>query len=299
MLPCFWLLSLPRDGAEVYLVYMCMLLIGRDVHPEYKLIVAANRDEKYQRPTAAAHWWPGDPAVLAGSDLTAGGTWLGITKSGRFAALTNYWGDAEQRPDAPSRGGLVTGFLLSSVPAPEYFHHEGPAHGKNGPARGNQGPAHGKKSPAPARLYNGFNLVMGDVDSLWYYSNVDETPSHEIERGIHVVSNDLLDTPWPKARAAHAGLQQLIDSGRVSPYSLLKLLNSTVDRQRQQDPSTLSAAALEIAKSSIKIDFPRFGTRSSTVLLVDRANRVRFIERTYYPFRVNDFSFTLRGGAGK
>ncbi|MCF7948091.1 MAG: NRDE family protein [Spirochaetia bacterium] len=249
---------------------MCMLLIGRDVHPDYKLIVAANRDEEYRRPTAAAHWWPGSSSILAGSDLSAGGTWLGITKSGRFAALTNYWGGTEQRPEAPSRGGLVSGFLRSSVPAPEYFHQ-----------------------PTPDGLYNGFNLVMGNVDSLWYYSNADESQPREIERGIHVLSNDLLDVPWPKARTAHAGLQQLIDSGRVDPYSLLELLGSAVDEKRQQDPTIPRSAALELAKASIKIEFPRYGTRSSTVLLVDRVNRVRFIEKTFYPNRVNDFSFTL------
>ena len=235
--------------------------------------------------------------MLAGSDLSAGGTWLGITKGGRFAALTNYWGDTEQRPDAPSRGGLVSGFLRSSVAAPDYFHQRVPRESFGGLAGGET--AGLNEGPAPAHLYNGFNLVMGDVDSLWYYSNVDETPSREIDRGIHVVSNDLLDAPWPKARTAHMGLQELIDSGRVCPYSLLELLNSAVDEQRQRDPSTLPSAALEIAKSSIKIEFPRFGTRSSTVLLVDRANRVRFIERTYYPYRVNDFSFTLRGRSDK
>ncbi|MDZ7795450.1 MAG: NRDE family protein [Spirochaetia bacterium] len=206
--------SLPKGGGAVYLVYMCMLLIGRDVHPEYKLIVAANRDEKYQRPTAAAHWWPGDPVVLAGSDLSAGGTWLGITKSGRFAALTNYWGDTEQRPDAPSRGGLVSGFLGSSVPAPEYFHQRVPRESFGGPAGGETSGL--RDGPAPARRYNGFNLVMGSVDSLWYYSNVDETPPCEIDRGIHVLSNDLFDAPWPKARTAHAGVQELIASGRVN-----------------------------------------------------------------------------------
>jgi len=254
-----------------------MLLIARDVHPEYKLIVAANRDEEYRRPTAAAHWWPGAPSILAGSDLSAGGTWLGIRKNGRFAALTNYWGGAEPRPEAPSRGGLVSGFLSSSAPAPEYFN---------------------RPTPVPADLYNGFNLVMGSVDSLWYYSNADESQPQEIERGIHVLSNDLLDTPWPKARTAHAGLQELNDSGRVHPYSLLELLNSAVDEKRQQDPSIPRSASLEIAKASIKIEFPRFGTRSSTVLLVDRVNRVRFLERTFYPSRVNDFSFTLTRSQG-
>ena len=270
---------------------MCMLLIGREVHPEYKLIVAANRDEEYRRPTAAAHWWQGAPSILAGSDLSAGGTWLGITKSGRFAALTNYWGNTEQRPDAPSRGGLVSGFLRSPVPAPEYFQQRVSRESSGGLAGGETAGLHDR--PAPAQHYNGFNLIMGSVDRLWFYSNADESQPREIERGIHVISNDLLDAPWPKARTAHAGLQELIDSGRVGPYSLLELLNSAVDEQRQQDPSITRSEALEIAKASIKVEFPRFGTRSSTVLLVDRGNRVRCIERTYYPSRVNDFSFTL------
>lgn len=268
-----------------------MLLIGQDVHPEYKLIIAANRDEDVRRPTEEAHWWNEPARILAGRDVTAGGTWLGISRQGRLAALTNYWGDMPTRPNAPSRGGLVSGFLRSTLSAPDYvrrLEELGERHA--GAALGSR--------------YNGFNLIMGSVDELWYYTNAENVKSagpgfrppavgeaQRLKPGIHTLSNAVLNSPWPKAEQAAAMLRDLIRSGRLGPHTLMDLLTTSEDEDLQRNPLLTREQARELAKSSIRIRFPRFSTRSSTVVLVDRSNRVRFIERTYSPARVSDFSF--------
>ncbi len=290
-------LGLPRAGVVHYALGMCMLLIGQDVHPEYKLIIAANRDEDVRRPTEEAHWWNEPARILAGRDVTAGGTWLGINRQGRLAALTNYWGDMQTRPDAPSRGGLVSGFLRSSLPAPDYVRRMEEL------GEGHPGAAPDGRAALRSR-YNGFNLIMGSVDELWYYTNAENVKSagpgfrppavgeaQPLKPGIHTLSNAVLNSPWPKAEQAAAMLRGLISSSRLGPHSLMDLLNTSEDESLQQDPLLPREKARELAKSSIRIRFPRFATRSSTVVLVDRSNRVRFIERTYSPARVNDFSF--------
>ena len=281
-----------------------MLMIGQNVHPEYKLIIAANRDEDVRRPTEEAHWWNEPRRILAGKDGMAGGTWLGITDLGRLAALTNYWGDMETRSEAPSRGGLVSGFLRSTLTAPDYVRHLE----QLGDAQG--GPQTGKttaeeKRPTRSR-YNGFNLLLGSVDELWYYTNAENVRSpgptfrppavgeaQRLSPGIHVISNEVLDSPWPKAEQARHMLKQLIQGGTLSPHTLLALLDTCDEAARQTEGSLPHEEARELAKSSIRIRFPRFATRSSTVVLVDYKNRVRFIEMTYAPRRVNDFSFGI------
>src|SRR5215510_14082640 len=128
---------------------MCLILFAYRAHPAYRLVVAANRDEWFSRPTAPAAFWPDAPDVFAGRDLEQRGTWLGVSRGGRFAALTNYRDPASNRPDAPSRGALVSAFLRSQVPPIQYLE---------------------RLSDESAR-YNGFSLLVGDLDSLAYYSN--------------------------------------------------------------------------------------------------------------------------------
>lgn len=280
-----------------------MLLIGQKAHPEYKLILAANRDEDLRRPTEEAHWRGIRPRILAGRDITAGGTWLGLSEGGRIAALTNYWGDLETRSDAPSRGGLVAGFLRSDLSAAEYvrrLEQLGERSSKNSGAAGRSRERSGRSR------YNGFNLIMGDADELWYYTNAENVnragpdfrppavgEAQRLSPGLHVISNAVLDTPWPKAVQAEGMLKDLIQSGRLTPHTLMELLNTSEDAGRQHDPALPPKQARELAKASIRIQFPRFATRSSTVVLVDYKNRVRFIEKSYFPTRVNDFSFSL------
>ena len=261
-----------------------MLLIGKEIHPDYPLIIAANRDEKYDRPTESAAWRTdaaSSPPILSGKDLSAGGTWLGISRSGRLGAITNYWGPEKVDPDAPSRGRLVNHFIQSSSAPADY------AHMLEGRRNSNF------EDFYLGGRYNGFNMVMGNVDSLWYYTNADGEYPRPVQDGIHVISNDVMDTPWPKARTAVDWLQRLVRTNRLTSYSLLDLLSYTVEEDRQKDPVTPREKALELAKTSIRIQFPRFGTRSSSVLLIDRDCRVRFIERCYFPLRESEFSFTI------
>jgi uncharacterized protein with NRDE domain len=150
---------------------MCLILLAWRVHPEYPLIVAANRDEFHARPAAPAAFWSDQPSILAGRDLEARGTWMGVSRSGRFAAVTNYRGAFEPRA-AESRGALVTRFLQDSAPAAAYM---------TSVARN-------------AAAYSGFNLLAADGEALWWISNRGGEPRN-LEPGIHGLGNTLLDTP--------------------------------------------------------------------------------------------------------
>ena len=156
---------------------MCLIVLGWHVLPDHPLIVAANRDEFHARPAAPAAFWPDRPAILAGRDLKAKGTWMGVSRNGRFAAVTNFRGATE--PSAPhSRGALVTSFLESDIAPGPYL-------------KGLQG-----------NMYSGFNLLVSDKNELWSMSNRDGPP-RRLEPGIYGLGNTLLDAPEverPKAR---------------------------------------------------------------------------------------------------
>ncbi len=154
---------------------MCLIVVAWRARADLPLAVAANRDEWRERPAQPAHWWPDHPQILAGRDLQAGGTWLGITREGRFAAVTNFRDPSDKRSTARSRGTLVTEFLL----------------GGDSPAR------FLSNLSARAHEYNGFNLILGDAASLFYYGSREGEP-RAIEPGVHGLSNHLLDEPWPK-----------------------------------------------------------------------------------------------------
>jgi uncharacterized protein with NRDE domain len=255
---------------------MCLLLIALDQHPEYRLVVAANRDEYYDRTTRRAAFWEDTPGLLAGRDLRAGGTWLGITLDGKIAAVTNYRNPANLKPHAPSRGNLVCDFLRGIEPAGTYL-----------------GNLSGTSEP-----YNGFNLIAGSVDELFWYSNRGGDISR-LSRGVYGLSNHLLDTPWPKVEKARNGLKRLLASGdEFKPEDLFILLR---DRTRAPDkdlPQTGVGMAWERILAPIFISGPTYGTRSSTLILVDRKNRVLFTERTFHPggddFREIRYWFRLR-----
>lgn len=154
---------------------MCLILFAYDYHPRYKLVVTANRDEFYQRPALPAAFWEDNPEILAGRDLQEGGTWMGVTTKGRFAALTNYREPSSFKKVAPSRGRLVQNYLSTNLTPAAYLETL------------NDG----------GTAYNGFNLLLGDHNSLYYYSNREKLV-REVEPGIHALSNSLLDVPWPK-----------------------------------------------------------------------------------------------------
>ena len=164
---------------------MCLIYLAWRRHPRYPLVVAANRDEYHARPAAPAHWWEDAPGVLAGRDLEAGGTWMGVTRGGRFAAVTNYHDPAAgRRAGAPSRGALVGAFLTGGEPAPEYL----------------------DRVVEEGRRYNGFCLLAMDGETLAFASN--RSPgAMRLDPGVYGLSNHLLDTPWPKVTEGKAELE--------------------------------------------------------------------------------------------
>lgn len=240
---------------------MCLILLGYEVHPEYRLILAANRDEYHDRPTAPAGFRNDAPELLAGRDLTHGGTWLGITRSGRVAGITNYRDPSRHRHDALSRGDLTTRFLRSDVSIEDYLRflkREGEA-------------------------YNDFNLLFGSVERLCCFSNRGDLP-HDVSPGIHTLSNHLLDTQWPKSERGRKALSGLIaPGGMIHPEELLLILSDRTPAPDDLLPDTGIGMKLERLLSPMFIVSPRYGTRSSTVILIDRDGNVTYVERTFGP----------------
>ena len=238
---------------------MCLILFSYRRHPRYRLIVASNRDEYYERPTRPAAFWQDAPDLLAGRDLRNRGTWMGITRRGRFAVLTNYRDPASQKQRAPSRGLLVRDFLTGDLPPDVYC----------------------DQIRQEADRYNGFNLLADDAQDLYYYSN----RGNGVQRlppGLYGLSNHLLDTPWPKVRSGKAALQDLTaGKAEIRPEALFEML---ADDSRPPDnalPDTGVGLAKERMLAPLFITSPDYGTRSSTVLLVDKSGCVEFFERTY------------------
>jgi len=238
---------------------MCLILFAWRAHAQHELIVAANRDEFYERPASAAGFWPDQPHVLAGRDLSAQGTWMGVTRAGRFAAITNFRNPAERNPLAPSRGQLVTAFLIDK-----------------------REPVAWLKAIAPqATAYNGFSMLVGDRHSLCFFSNRNGAIT-TVEPGIHGLSNHLLDTPWPKVEKGKAQLAKLTGE----PFDAEAYLTLLADREpahERQLPDTGVGPESERRLSSIRIVGDGYGTRCSSVLRTSIDGRVEFWERSYAP----------------
>lgn len=240
---------------------MCLILIARDCHPRYRLILAANRDEFHDRPTTPAAFWTHAPQVLAGRDLRGGGTWLGVTRGGRLAAVTNYRDPASLRADAPSRGALVSDFLTGSSDGRGYL-------------------------TALARKggdYNGFNLVVWDGDALAWYAN--RGPGIEtVPPGIHGISNALLDTDWPKVDLGMHLMKRWIDSSdRPDTESGFALLGDRTPASDHRLPKTGVGLEWERLLSPMFVTSPVYGTRASTLVLVDRKGGIELAERSFGP----------------
>lgn len=226
------------------------------VHPDIPLIVAANRDEFHARPAAPAAFWPDHSRVLAGRDLEAGGTWLGVSTTGRFAAVTNF---SETPPDPlppRSRGDLVSDYLIGSDKPRPYL----------------------EEVAAHARDYRGFNLLAGHWSDLWYYSNRIDRPQR-LEPGTYGLSNHLLDTAWPKVRRGKSALAAFEEAEQHPDVdALLDLLG---DDTRPDDEELLQAGLQPEVARRVAPCFIRgqvYGTRASTVLLWHRSGRVQFTE---------------------
>jgi uncharacterized protein with NRDE domain len=237
---------------------VCLIALAWRAHPAYRLIVAANRDEYFARPAAPADFWEDNTHILAGRDLEAGGTWLGITLEGRIAALTNYRNPADRRSGVPSRGALVSDFLGGDVGPAEYV----------------------KRIQKAAASYNGFSLLVGNEDSLWFFSNRGGPPLRVVP-GVHGLSNHLLDTPWPKVEKAKAQLASQLDKPFAADAAF-ELLSDTRRAPSAELPSTGVSLELEERLSAVRIlAAGGYGTRCSTVLCFGKDGRVEFHERSY------------------
>jgi uncharacterized protein with NRDE domain len=240
---------------------MCLILIALNTHGTFPLVVAANRDEFFSRPTAAAQFWDDAPDILAGRDLSAGGTWLGITRQGRFAALTNVREPGKALPDAPSRGKLVSDFLSGTNSAQNYL----------------------EDLSVTANPYNGFNLLCGSLDEgLWHFSNrsLNSAPVRSLAAGIYGVSNHQLDTPWPKVAQGKSDLQRALAALPVEE-PLFDLLRNENIYEDSLLPRTGVSLEWERTLSAAFVCTPSYGTRCCTVLSIDHENKVSFDEQTF------------------
>jgi uncharacterized protein with NRDE domain len=253
---------------------MCLIFFAINHHPAYKLIVAANRDEFYARKTAPAHFWDDHPHILGGRDLEASGTWMAMNRNGKISLVTNYRDPVNINAGAPSRGKLVTDFLLNGDTPEEYL---------------------GKVS-VRANQYNGFNLLTGYPDQLWYLSNY-KKGIQKLESGIYGLSNHLLDTPWPKVNRGKEKFTNVIDNPEVEPEALFELL---YDEQRANDqllPDTGIGLERERALSSMFIKTNGYGTRCSSVIMVSNDDNVLFAERVFdlntFAHQTKQFEFPI------
>jgi len=237
---------------------MCLIALSICQHPDYPLILAANRDEFHARPTKEAHWWPDKPDVVGGQDLQAGGTWLALHRAGRFATVTNFR-DA-QLPEAGhrSRGHLVTGFLGSDLTPSDYL------------------------DTIEEDRYAGFNLIVGTVNDVAYLSNREEG-MRRLAAGTYGLSNALLDGPWHKVEHSRKKLAAVVTGDTVNETSLLRLMND-----RGKAPvADVEAGHLDFetahAVTAPFIVMPDYGTRCTTIVLADKHGKWRMTERRFDP----------------
>jgi len=238
---------------------MCLILISFKQHAGWPLLLAANRDEFFERPTQAAKFWDDNPSILAGRDLKLGGTWLGMDKSGRIAAVTNYHEPSESRTGLKSRGFLVSNYLIGNKSPEDYLH----------------------TISGEIAQYDGFNLFVGDMDSLHFYSSYTAQPVL-LEPGIHGISNGNLDYPWPKVTKGKDDIRKILDSDLYAePESYFKLL---ADRDIPDDSRPLGNGEEIVPERSLAPVFVQgehYGTRSSSVILCQADGRILFSERSF------------------
>ncbi|MCL6260651.1 NRDE family protein [Aquiflexum sp. TKW24L] len=237
---------------------MCLLAFNWNNHPEYKFILVANRDEFFERPTASIHLW--EQGFYAGKDLKAGGTWLGLHPNGRFATLTNHRDLKNLKPDAKSRGNLVKDFLEGNMVPLEYL----------------------QEIEKEKDQYDGFNLLVGSGDELFYLSNKKEG-IFKLENGLYGLSNALLETPWAKLVKAKEKLHTKIDRNEIDPDGLREVLLSREIEPDRFLPVTGATLEQERLLSSQFINVGNYyGTINTTVLLWKHSGEVEIKEVRYF-----------------
>jgi uncharacterized protein with NRDE domain len=243
---------------------VCLLVLAWRCHPHYRLVVAANRDEFHARPAAGLAPWEDSPDIIGGRDLQAKGTWLAIDRRGRFGSVTNFREFGRRRRSAPSRGGLVPAFLAGDIAPGEHLRS--------------------LETDAPG--YAGFNLLLADANSLWYASNRADVFARELPPGIYGLSNEFLDTPWPKLVRVRARLRALLEATDSADAQALSagLFGMLADRETASPDSPPPGALTPEWARKLSAPFvvdPSYGTRCSTVLTLSVAGALAIVERRF------------------
>lgn len=253
---------------------MCLILCAYQISDKYPLVIAANRDEFYERPTSPIHFWDDQPSILAGRDLQEKGTWLGFHKNGRFAALTNYRDPSSIKTNAPSRGEIIVDFLHSKTGSDQYL----------------------ERFKKTSFQYNGFNLLLFDRKSLFWFSNI-TNKTKKIKPGIFGISNHLFDNNWPKMVTGKKDLASIIKSREKIVFNdLFSLLDNREIPHDSQLPDTGIGIEWERILSPLFITSPGYGTRSSSAVIMDKTGHLHICERTFDPKKNNaytDRSYTI------
>ncbi len=238
---------------------MCLILFSYNNHPRYRIILASNRDEFYNRPTRQLDFWDNSAMILAGQDEKDKGTWLGVTPTGKISGITNFRSPNALKDKAPSRGWLVSDYLSGDKTPKEYL----------------------EKIMKFGKNYNGFNLLAGDLNSMYYYSNMGEEVQ-EIKPGLYGLSNAFLDTPWPKITKGKVGLEKIISDGNdLSLEKVFSLLNDKAIPHDNDLPETGVGLEWERMLSPIFIESDIYGTRASTIITIDGNCNIDVVEKTF------------------
>lgn len=239
---------------------MCLVVWALAAHPQYRLIVAANRDEFYARPTEVSKWWADHNNLLAGRDLQGGGTWMGVTRGGRFAVITNFREPSSEKKRATTRGRLVEQFLRSEE-APDKYVQAVVSQGES---------------------YNGFNLIVADPSRMAYVTNTQPGWSW-VEPGIYGLSNHRLDTPWPKVARAKKRFSEILRSNEPDTDAIMDMMSDRETAPDKDMPVTGVGIEWERKLSPVFIQMPHYGTRTTTIFMEDHTGRCTWIERTWDP----------------
>lgn len=239
---------------------MCLIIFAYNSHPKYKLVLAANRDEFFERPTGTAGFWQDYPNILGGRDIISGGTWMGITKEGRFAAITNYRNPDMVVPNAVSRGHLARRFLTGTIDSEDFLEH----------------------ISLDKATFQGFNILVSDdgFSKLYHYSNITDKVS-PISDGIHGLSNAILDTPWPKVTHGKEMLSSVLNERNFGTDMLIEMMHNPTEWSENDLPKTGISLELEKKLSPVFISLKGYGTRCTTVIRMDYEQNLEFLEVSY------------------
>ena len=252
-------MSITKQRIKNKEITMCLVLFAYQVSKTYPLILAANRDEFYNRPTAPMHFWDDHSNVLAGRDLEKGGTWFGVTASGCFAALTNFRDPFSVNPEALSRGEIIIDFLTAGHSCERFA----------------------EQLVRRANAYNGYNLLFSDSKTLYWFSSRKQA-AEPVEPGVHGLSNRHLDTAWPKVIDGRKTLSRCLEQG-ISHDVLFSMLQNKAIPPDHLLPDTGVGVEWERILAPLFIKSEVYGTRSSTVMTIDSENRIRVTEKTFAP----------------